>query len=58
LGSIQKPRAKPTVDKTVRVLRMFLVWAHVSGRIDKLPLPKGAPMGRSQVGIEGDGDER
>ena len=53
-----KDRAKPTVDKTVRVLRMFLVWAHVNGRIDKLPLPKSAPMGRSQVAQEGDGDER
>ena len=42
-----KPRAKPTVDKTKRVLRMFLVWAKETGRIDKLPLPKDTPMGRS-----------
>jgi hypothetical protein len=41
-------RAKPTVEKTVRVLRMFLVWAKETGRIDKLPLPKDLPMGRSQ----------
>src|SRR5512146_3096989 len=42
-----KERAKPTVDKTVRVLRMFLVWARKTGRIAKLPLPKDTPMGRS-----------
>ncbi|BBO89855.1 hypothetical protein [Desulfosarcina ovata] len=42
-----KERAKPTVDKTKRVLRMFLIWAKETGRIDKLPLPKGTPMGRS-----------
>lgn len=41
-----KDRAKPTVDKTVRVLRMFLVWAKDTGRIDKLPLTKDLPMGR------------
>ena len=42
-----KERAKPTVEKTKRVLRMFLVWAKETGRIEKLPLPKGTPMGRS-----------
>ena len=42
-----KERAKPTVDKTMRVLRMFLVWAKETGLIDKLPLPKDTPMGRS-----------
>jgi hypothetical protein len=26
---------------------MFLVWAKETGRIDKLPLPKDTPMGRS-----------
>jgi len=51
-----KERAKPTVDKTVRVLRMFLVWARETGRIAKLPLPKGAPMGRSERAQE-TGDE-
>jgi site-specific recombinase XerD len=40
-------RAKPTVDKTIRVFRMFLVWAKETGRIEKLPLPKDLPMGRS-----------
>jgi site-specific recombinase XerD len=40
-------RAKPTVDKTIRVFRMFLVWAKETGRIEKLPLPKDFPMGRS-----------
>ncbi len=42
-----KERSRPTVEKTKRVLRMFLVWAHETGRIDKLPLPKGTAMGRS-----------
>ena len=42
-----KKRSQPTVEKTKRVLRMFLVWAHETGRIDKLPLPKGTAMGRS-----------
>jgi hypothetical protein len=35
-------RAEPTVRKTVRVLRMFLVWARDNGYIEKLPLPKPA----------------
>ena len=48
-----KKRAEPTVKKTIRVLRMFLVWAKETGRIDKLPLPKDTPMGRS-VKKEGD----
>ena len=43
-----KDRAKPTVDKTVRVLRMFLMWAMETGRIDHLPLPKDLPMGRNK----------
>ena len=42
-----KDRAEPTVEKTKRVLRMFLVWAKETGRIEKLPLPKDTPMGRS-----------
>ena len=42
-----KERSKPTVEKTKRVLRMFLVWAHETGLIDKLPLPKDTAMGRS-----------
>ena len=45
---IQKPRAKPTVDKTVRVFRMFLVWAKETGRLAELPLPKDTPMGYSR----------
>ncbi len=42
-----KERARPTVDKTMRVMRMFLVWAKETGRINKLPLPKDTPMGHS-----------
>ncbi|MFH1892730.1 MAG: hypothetical protein ABIK83_08640 [Candidatus Zixiibacteriota bacterium] len=48
-----KNRAKPTVEKTMRVLRMFLVWAKETGRIDKLPLPKDTPMGRSSKEDDG-----
>lgn len=40
-------RAEPTVRKTVRVLRMFLVWCLEQGYIDKLPLPKDVPLGKS-----------
>ncbi len=50
-----KKRAKPTVEKTRRVLRMFLVWAKETGRIDKLPLPKDTPMGRSAMQDEDNG---
>jgi len=42
-------RATPTVKKTKRVLRMFLVWAKETGRIDTLPLPKDTPMGRNST---------
>jgi site-specific recombinase XerD len=42
-----KERAEPTVRKTVRVLRMFLVWARDEGYIEKAPLPKDVPMGRN-----------
>lgn len=42
-----KERATPTAEKTRRVLRMFLIWAKETGRIDTLPLPKDTPMGRS-----------
>ena len=50
-----KKRAEPTIQKTKRVLRMFLVWARETGRIDKLPLPKDTPMGRSLKQGEDDG---
>jgi len=39
-------RAKPTVDKTIRFFRMFLIWAHASGRTDSLLIPEGMPVGR------------
>ena len=42
-----KERSEPTVKKTVRVFRMFLVWALAQGYIAKLPLPKDTPMGRT-----------
>lgn len=40
-------RSEPTVKKTVRVFRMFLVWALGKGYIIKLPLPRSLPMGHN-----------
>jgi hypothetical protein len=42
-----KDRAKPTVDKTIRVFRMLLVWAKDQGYITKLPFPKDLPLGHN-----------
>lgn len=42
-----KERSEPTVKKTMRVFRMFLVWCQEQGYITKLPMPKDTPMGRS-----------
>lgn len=42
-----RERSEPTVKKTVRVFRMFLVWAFGKGYITKLPFPKDFPMGQS-----------
>jgi len=42
-----KDRSEITVKKTVRVFRTFLVWAKEQDYIDKLPLPKDVPTGRS-----------
>ena len=35
-----KPKAKPSIDKTRRVLRLALVWAVEQGWIEKAPLPE------------------
>jgi len=35
------PKAKPTVDKTRRVLRLALAWAEEQGIIEKAPIPEG-----------------
>ena len=50
-----KERSKPTIEKTVRVLRMFLLWAKETNRIAKLPLPRGTPMGRSGKKVADEG---
>ncbi len=42
-----KERSEPTIKKTVRVFRMFLVWTLGKGYITKLPFPKDMPMGHS-----------
>ena len=52
-----KERAKPTVDKVMRVFRMFLVWAKETGRLAELPLPKDTPMGHSRA-KEQDNDQQ
>ncbi len=52
-----KERAKPTLDKTVRVLRMFLVWARETGRLTELPLPRDTPMGHSRKKEQGDDEQ-
>lgn len=46
-----KERSEPTVKKTIRVFRMFLVWALGKGYIAKLPLPKDLPMGHSAKSV-------
>ena len=35
-----KPKAKPSIDKTRRVLRLALVWAEEQGFIEKAPIPE------------------
>lgn len=42
-----KDRSEITIKKTIRVFRTFLIWAKEQGYIDKLPLPKDVPLGRS-----------
>ena len=43
-------RAPRTVEKTVRVFRMMMVWSKETGLITELPLPKNTPMGHSTTG--------
>ena len=42
-----KKKAKPTVAKTRRVLRLALVWAAETGLIDHAPLPQPEPSAKS-----------
>ena len=51
-----RERAAITVRKTVRVLRMFLVWAREKGYIAKLPIPRDMPLGRSMKMQAGTGE--
>ena len=53
-----KERAELTINKTVRVFRMFLVWAKETGRIANLPLPKDTPMGYSRKKEQADDNEQ
>lgn len=42
-----KERSSVTVKKTIRVFRMFLIWALERDYITKLPFPKDTPLGNS-----------
>lgn len=43
-----QPRSSRTVEKTIRVFRMFLIWSEQQGWIESLPLPKSVPLGHSR----------
>ncbi|MHB9038844.1 MAG: hypothetical protein ACYC64_19550 [Armatimonadota bacterium] len=47
-------RADLTVKKTVRVLRMFMLWSRDRGYITSLPLPKNTSMGRGVTNANGE----
>lgn len=49
-----KERSTRTVSKTLRVFRMFMIWAHQIGHIETLPLPRMTPMGRTRLNSAGD----
>ena len=40
-------RAEQTVRKTIRVMRMFVTWCLQQGYIERVPLPRDVPLGRS-----------
>ena len=40
LGVLMIDRAKPTIDKTIRVFRMFMEWAKEKEYIESVPLVK------------------
>ncbi len=42
-------RAKPSRDKTSRLLRMFFDWCVATGRLKKAPIPKDAQMGSRSI---------
>jgi site-specific recombinase XerD len=44
----REPRSVRTVEKTIRVFRLFLMWSQRQGWIESLPLPKAVPLGRRQ----------
>lgn len=43
-----KPKAKPTIDRTIRVLRQFFEYCVAQGWIEKAPMPKPKPSSNSQ----------
>ena len=49
-------RAELTVRKTVRVMRMFLLWCLEQGYITGLPLPRDVSLGRSVGSSDAEGE--
>lgn len=43
-----KERAPQTVQKTIRVFRMWMVWLRQEGHLADIALPKSIPMGQSK----------
>ncbi len=41
-------RSDITVNKNIRVVRQFFIWAKEQGLSETLPLPKSVPLGRSR----------
>lgn len=52
-----KERAPQTIRKTIRVLRMFLLWAKERGYLEEAPIPNSVPMGRSKPPNQGGEEE-
>jgi hypothetical protein len=52
-GLLKKPngqaRAQRTIDKTARVLRMFLTWTVETKRLEKAPIPREARLGGKSI---------
>ncbi|MFG0318970.1 MAG: hypothetical protein ACF8XB_16990 [Planctomycetota bacterium JB042] len=51
-----KPKAKPTIDKTRRVLRLALTWAAETGQVPVAPIPDDVVDGRKARAKKGDGE--
>jgi hypothetical protein len=43
----ERPRSEITIQKNIRVMRQFFIWAQATQKIELLPLPKAVPLGRN-----------